>query len=649
MTRRALALAALAALAHGPIAAPSETGATAVRVEFTSTPAPQTAAERATAYTRSSAVVTWADGRKKTFPLRYQVLFRSGDPVGAGRAGLILDRDGEPVLESAPGRGGAVARGPFHANSPDGNSLIQVRDADRTRLYLVTQYEYHTEAPNQDPDKPPLPLPGRLPMAINLTTLHQHPESGGLQATALANIDLRAIRGAWTLCASSLSPWNTHLAGEEYEPDAASFERRPIEAMNLYLKTPGQTGRAGGARAYDYGHIVEVTVRPDGAASAVRHYALGRMSAELAEVLPDERTVYISDDGRDAALFMFVADRPRDLSAGTLYAARWEQVAAGRGGKADLRWVRLGHASDAEIRALVDRGIAFSDIFETIDAASYRDKPELTRAFRPVYVFAGPGAGFKGRQEFLKLKPGREQAAAFLESRRYAAYLGATTEFAALEGIAHNRRDHRLYLALSAVAGGMLDGQNGARPQDHIRIAGDPRDLACGGVYESPLRGGQTDTGGAPIRSEWVAVGLRPLVSGARKPAGQKTGPYDACDTERPANPDNLKYSEALRTLFIGEDSARHLNNFLWAYPVDTGKFTRLLSAPAGGEITGLQAVPDLDGHGYIFANIQHPGAARELEKYPDEVRVGLRARIDPRGAVGYLGGWPGIGGASGD
>ena len=163
------------------------------------------------------------------------------------------------------------------------------------------------------------------------------------------------------------------------------------------------------------------------------------------------------------------------------------------------------------------------------------------------------------------------------------------------------------------------------------------------------MRGGQTDTGGAPIRSEWVAVELRALVSGARKPAGQKTGPYDACDTERPANPDNLKYSEALRTLLIGEDSALHLNNFLWAYPVDTGKLTRLLSAPAGAELTGLQAVPDLDAHGYIFVNIQHPGAARELEKYPDEVRVGLRARIDFRGAVGYLGGLPGIGSASGD
>ncbi len=30
------------------------------------------------------------------------------------------------------------------------------------------------------------------------------------------------------------------------------------------------------------------------------------------------------------------------------------------------------------------------------------------------------------------------------------------------------------------------------------------------------------------------------------------------------ANPDNLKFSEAMRTLFIGDDSGTHINNFLW-------------------------------------------------------------------------------------
>ena len=45
-------------------------------------------------------------------------------------------------------------------------------------------------------------------------------------------------------------------------------------------------------------------------------------------------------------------------------------------------------------------------------------------------------------------------------------------------------------------------------------------------------------------------------------------------------NPDNLKFSEKLRTLFIGEDSGYHVNNFLWAYNVDTKALARVMSRP---------------------------------------------------------------------
>ena len=39
----------------------------------------------------------------------------------------------------------------------------------------------------------------------------------------------------------------------------------------------------------------------------------------------------------------------------------------------------------------------------------------------------------------------------------------------------------------------------------------------------------------------------------------------NTADADRIANPDNLKFSERLRTLFIGEDSGNHVKNFLWA------------------------------------------------------------------------------------
>jgi len=98
-----------------------------------------------------------------------------------------------------------------------------------------------------------------------------------------------------------------------------------------------------------------------------------------------------------------------------------------------------------------------------------------------------------------------------------------------------------------------------------------------------------------------------------------------------------------MRTLFIGEDSGNHLNNFVWAYNVDSKALTRIFSAPIGAENTGLNVFDDYNGHAYITANIQHPGAAEDLAKYGDDIKIDLRRKVDERGWVGYLGGLPAL------
>jgi uncharacterized protein len=109
---------------------------------------------------------------------------------------------------------------------------------------------------------------------------------------------------------------------------------------------------------------------------------------------------------------------------------------------------------------------------------------------------------------------------------------------------------------------------------------------------------------------------------------------------DRIANPDNLKFSEKMRTLFIGEDSESHVNNFLWAYNVDTKKLSRLMSMPSGAEATGLHVVDDLNGWTYIMNNFQHPG---DWKAAHDKVQPALdpliRANYNDRAgaAVGYL------------
>ncbi len=213
-----------------------------------------------------------------------------------------------------------------------------------------------------------------------------------------------------------------------------------------------------------------------------------------------------------------------------------------------------------------------------------------------------------------------------------------------MEGQAVNARDKVLYTAMSHVQKGMLEGSNKNRPRDHIRLAGAKADLKCGAVYRSTLSGGIKDSEGNAIDSDWVAVDMTPLVAGADKPAGQTAyGRLDTCDTDRVANPDNIKFSETLRTLFIGEDSSHHLNNFVWAYHVDAGTLVRILSAPAAAENTGLQVVENVGGHAYIMANIQHPAARHDLKNFPGAVEMGLGDKTDKRGIVGYIGGMPAV------
>ncbi|MCB1434873.1 MAG: DUF839 domain-containing protein, partial [Alphaproteobacteria bacterium] len=58
---------------------------------------------------------------------------------------------------------------------------------------------------------------------------------------------------------------------------------------------------------------------------AAKHYALGRLSYELAYVMPDKRTVYIGNDETNGGMLRFVADKEGDLSAGELFAAKLKQ------------------------------------------------------------------------------------------------------------------------------------------------------------------------------------------------------------------------------------------------------------------------------------------------------------------------------------
>jgi secreted PhoX family phosphatase len=481
-----------------------------------------------------------------------------------------------------------------------------------------------------------------MPMSMTVTELSQNASSGALTAVSQAPVDFSAVDGLWIPCAGGPSPWNTHLGSEEdYDLYFVNSDGTPgtSTSAGLTAMTEKYFNSATSANPYDYGYIPEVTVAADGSSSVVKHYSMGRGTWELTRVMPDNRTAYFGDDGTNVGLFMYVADTAADLSAGTLYAAKWTQTSADNGGAATLTWVKLGHATDAEVKAIIDAGTVFTDIFDI-----------TTPALTPTWAADGYKAIRAGQSstEYLRLKAGKEQAAAFLESRRYAAYLGATTEFNKMEGVAVNTQDKVVYLAMSYIDKGMKTDATG--PVDDIQLA----KINAGATYALTLSSGQNDTDANPIDSAWVATAM----SVPAALLGEDITVDALGNTSNPAkvaNPDNLFFSDKMRTLFIGEDSGTHVNNFIWAYNVDSGKLSRILSQPSGAEATGLVVHENLNGHAYIGANNQHQG--EWLGSMPTAVRDALIAEattlygVNSYGTlnyyleanVGYIGGMPGL------
>jgi hypothetical protein len=60
---------------------------------------------------------------------------------------------------------------------------------------------------------------------------------------------------------------------------------------------------------------------------------MGRHQTELPYFMPDNKTVYITDDGQSKPLVVFYMDKANDLSSGSLHVAKMTQTSAEAGGK----------------------------------------------------------------------------------------------------------------------------------------------------------------------------------------------------------------------------------------------------------------------------------------------------------------------------
>lgn len=576
----------------GTLAVGSALGAKAAaplsRVSFKGMAAPTLAnpLSMATVTVGSTMTLHFRDQRTVDFQLSYQPFFVTGDWVPDGQGGRVL-AGGYVDIRNAPIMDRTVPDQPrqYFSDCPDGTSLLAVPGAkvegvSGKPVFAVVQFEYTTRAQDQRTD-----MYAKLPSPIAVLTLDQHPETGRLSLVKYHNVDTSGVNGLWVTCGASLSPWGTHLSSEEYPPDAfAAASSATFRAFSRHLY-----GDESKANPYHYGHLPEVTVRPDGTATIRKHHCLGRISHELVQVMPDRRTVLMGDDATNGGLFVFVADQEGDLSAGTLYVAR---VGEGfsldtQAARTPLSWIRLGHARSDEV-------LQWANTWKPTDILSVKNHDPEDGLHRKVIT--------NGKTEWVQVLPGMAQVAAFLETHRYAAWIGGSLGFSKMEGTTVNIRDKVAYSALQNCQDSMVVGGHGHTPGNGIAL---PKANKAGAVMEMRLRGGQKDLEGRAIRSEWMPMDTRAMLVGQDMPADALG---NTANPDHIANPDNLKFSERMRTLFIGEDSGQHVNNFLWAYNVDTRTLSRLMSLPAGAESTGLHAVDELNGWTYIMSNFQHPG-----------------------------------------
>ena len=254
-------------------------------------------------------------------------------------------------------------------------------------------------------------------------------------------LDLSGINGGWVLCFGSMSPWGTPLLSEElYFENTIDWNNQNYEYHEGQVELADYLGYY--PNPYDYGWIIEVEDADSENPQFEKLYSMGRFSHENAQVMPDRKTVYLSDDEYGTVLFKFVADTAGNLDSGALYAAKVNQDSGSDPATTgfDVTWVELGSSNSAEITNWIDE-------YDGIDASDFVSGQNSYISDQEINEWAehrlNNDLDSDGNIGFAA-----DDRVAFLESRKAAAALGATAEWNKMEGVVFNENyPDYLYLA----------------------------------------------------------------------------------------------------------------------------------------------------------------------------------------------------------
>ena len=430
----------------------------------------------------------------------YQVLLQTGDALSDGRlaGGIYSANDGQQILLS---------------QKPDFNAFIPTNQ-DGTNGFLYTAWE----------DRP---------AGISQVEIHWNLTSNQWDVLSSQMLNLSSINGGWVLCFGTVSPWGSPLFSEELYFDDTEDWNNP----NYYYHDGQQRLEAylgNYPNPYDYGFIIEMEEADTSNPELTRHYTMGRYSHENAQVMPDNKTVYLSDDGYDTVLYKFVADTAGDLSKGTLYAAKLTQDSTYDSSTTgfDVDWIELGSSSNSEILSWIEdyNGITTDD--HVAGQNSYISDQEINDWAEGRLNQDLNNDGIIGYS--------LDDRVAFLETRKAAAALGATDEWNKMEGVVYNpNAPDYAYLAMSNIDRAMTDGQGDVDVSDNF----------CGIVYRMP------------VLDDYDIDRIDPVIIG---------GPYTSsaqyeCDINNLAGPDNLLVLND-GSILVGEDTRKHEFNTVWLW-----------------------------------------------------------------------------------
>ncbi|UTF61904.1 PhoX family protein [Gilvimarinus sp. DA14] len=372
-------------------------------------------------------------------------------------------------------------------------------------------------------------------------------------------------------CFGSVSPWGTPLTSEEWGNqgddtqewnDPSQQTARDMLAMYIDPTATDADGASSFPNTYRYHYIVEITEPTSDKPVPVKHYTLGRFEHENSIVMPDSKTVYLSQDDTNGVMFKFVADTAGDLSAGTLFAAKLTQDAGSFEPLTtgfDVQWIELAHSDNTTI----DGWIADFDDITTADFVEGQSNyltdadAEAWAAGEANYPSVANGGGSTTAGMAM------DDRIAFLESRKAARAKGATAEWRKFEGIYvnHKRAEEAVegtdliegeevnqayvYFAIADMDNGMVDNEG------DIQLS--PRVKECGGVYRMPLLTGADAYDVNRIEPVVMGSTYRSTLDGAER-----------CDVNALSQPDNVIVLDDGR-IVIGEDGFQE-NNTLWMY-----------------------------------------------------------------------------------